>query len=57
MDTEEISKKREKEKRTVSFMIGIYCHKKHKTKGDKLCKECRELADYAIARVEHLCGS
>ena len=33
LDAEEISKKREKEKRTVSFMIGIYCPKmciKHK---------------------------
>lgn len=53
MDTEEISKKREKEKRTVRFMIGIYCRRKHKTKDDKLCKECQELADYATARVEH----
>lgn len=53
MDTEEISKKREKEKRTVRFMIGIYCRRKHKTKDDMLCKECQELADYAIARVEH----
>lgn len=53
MDTEEISKKREKEKQTVRFMIGIYCRKKHKTKDDDLCAECRELADYATARVEH----
>lgn len=48
-----ISEKREKEKRTVQFMIGIYCHRKHRTKGNCLCKECQELADYATLRVEH----
>lgn len=48
-----ISEKREKEKQTVRFMIGIYCHRQHRTKGDDLCKECQELANYAIARVEH----
>lgn len=53
MDTEEISRKREKEKNTVRFMIGIYCHRKHRTKGSNLCNECKALADYALARVEH----
>lgn len=53
MKKEEIEKKREKEKKTVSFMIEIYCHKKHHTKRGMLCEECRELADYAAARVEH----
>lgn len=48
-----ISEKREKEKRILRLMIGIYCHKKHKTKGDGFCTECQELADYAISRVEH----
>lgn len=53
MDTLEVSKKREKEKTTVNFMIEIYCHGKHKTSRGELCKECQELADYAKARVEH----
>ncbi len=49
----DIAKKRQKEQRTVEFMIGIYCHGNHKTKGRELCPECRELAEYARARVEH----
>ena len=53
LDTEAIRKKREKEKQTVTFMIGIYCHRKHHTKGEALCEACRELADYASARVDH----
>lgn len=53
MTQEELLAKREKEKSTVEFMIGIYCHKKHKTPKDSLCPECRELADYAKARVDH----
>lgn len=53
MNQEEILKKREKEKRTVRFMIEIYCHGKHHTKGHALCRECEELASYADARVEH----
>lgn len=53
MEKEEILKKREKEKNTVGLMIGIYCHKKHKTKGAELCKECKDLQEYAFARVEH----
>ena len=53
MDSEEIRLKREKEKNTVRFMIGIYCHRKHRTKGENLCPECEELAQYAAARVDH----
>lgn len=43
--------KREREKRTVSLMISIYCRKKHGTKGG-LCAECRELRDYAVLRSD-----
>lgn len=48
-----IIEKREKEKRTVRFMIEIYCHGKHKTKGNNLCPECSELADYSASRIDH----
>lgn len=48
-----MAKKREKEKKTVRFMIEIYCHKKHHTKGSNLCDECEKLADYAEKRVDH----
>lgn len=53
MDKLEIAKKREKEKNTVRFMIQIYCNKKHKSKKNQLCEDCSNLANYAIARVEH----
>lgn len=53
MNAEEILNKRTKEKDTVRFMIEIYCHKKHHTQKTELCKRCKELADYADARVDH----
>ena len=40
----------EKEKKVITLMINIYCKKKHKTK-DGLCKECKELMDYAHKRL------
>lgn len=43
--------KREREKRTVSLMISIYCRKKHHNKG-ALCDECKALNDYAILRSD-----
>lgn len=39
----------EKEKQTVELMIRIYC--RHKEGHGKLCKECRELLEYAEARL------
>ena len=48
MTTEE---KRIHEKETVSFMIKLYCRKKHHTKG-VLCDECKELDEYAQARSD-----
>ena len=33
MSAEKIQSKREQEKEVVSLMIGLYCKKKHKTKG------------------------
>lgn len=45
------SEKREREKKTVSLMIRLYCRKKHGTKSG-LCAECRELSDYAATRSD-----
>lgn len=50
-DTERAAKKREKENAVVGEMIRLYCRKKHG--GRELCGECRELYEYAQARVEH----
>lgn len=52
MNNNDIEKKREREKRTVSLMIQIYCQKKHNS-GKDLCYECRKLNDYAISRSDH----
>lgn len=43
--------KRQREKETVSLMIGLYCRKKHHTNGS-LCEECQALSDYAIMRSD-----
>ncbi len=54
-------KKRQKEQYVVEEMIRLYCRKNHfgKRSGkedskcrDKLCKDCRELLDYAKQRSE-----
>ena len=45
------SEKREREKKTVSLMIRLYCRKKHGTKSG-LCAECRELSAYAATRSD-----
>lgn len=40
-----------KEKRTVAYMIGLYCRKKHKTNG-QLCSDCQALLEYAHLRLD-----
>ena len=40
----------DKEKKTVSVMIDIYCRKKHNTTKE-LCTECAELKEYAMKRL------
>lgn len=39
----------EREKRTVSLMIRLYCHKKEGNK--ELCEECKALEEYAHRRL------
>lgn len=48
-----LNKKREHEKRIVSEMISLYCRKNHNTKNGQMCKECRELAEYALLRSDN----
>ena len=45
-----IESKREREKRTVAFMIALYCRKNHKC--TDLCEECQALHDYAMLRSD-----
>ena len=51
MKKNKIACKREREKRTVSLMIRIYCKKKHGTRKG-LCPECEALDAYARMRSE-----
>lgn len=46
-----IESRREREKRMVSLMISLYCHKNHGTHGE-ICPDCRELRDYAMLRSD-----
>lgn len=43
----------EREKRVVAKMIASYCRICHGKNGGMLCNECRDLMDYALARLEH----
>lgn len=45
-------KKREKEKRVVSEMIGLYCRNVHHSRKGELCPECAELRMYAVQRSD-----
>lgn len=39
-----------REKRTIGLMIAMYCRHHHGTPG--LCRDCRELHDYAMLRID-----
>ena len=41
------------EKKTVSKMIRIYCHAKHKTKGNILCEDCKQLEKYTWKKTDN----
>lgn len=43
----------EQEKKVVSQMIAIYCHKHHSSHDSDLCNDCQELLDYACRRLDH----
>ena len=47
----DVQSKREREKKIVSEMIALYCHKKHGTKG-RICDDCAALDAYAQMRSD-----
>ena len=51
MSKSKIESKREREKRTVTLMISLYCRKKHGT-GKALCPDCAALCSYAMLRSD-----
>ncbi len=46
-----ISRRIAREKKTIRFMIGLYCRGHHGAKPGS-CRECKTLLDYALARLE-----
>ena len=45
-------KKWQKEKELIPVMIRKYCNGNHETKNGDICRECKELTDYALLRLE-----
>jgi len=41
-----------RERKTVGVMIAMYCQDQHGSEPESLCDECRELLEYADARLE-----
>jgi hypothetical protein len=40
-----------RERKTIAAMVRIYCRGQHHSQGD-LCAECRQILDYALARLD-----
>lgn len=59
-DTPAIAKRREREKRTISQMVALYCADHHDAgartersySGEPLCAACRALDEYCVLRTE-----
>ncbi|MCI8467912.1 MAG: nitrous oxide-stimulated promoter family protein [Eggerthellaceae bacterium] len=59
-DTPAVARRRAREKRTVSQMVGIYCAGHHDAAaatevshaGEPVCPACKELDDYCVLRTE-----
>lgn len=41
-----------KEKKLIPVMIKKYCRGNHKIKNNEVCKDCKELTEYALLRLE-----
>ena len=59
-DTPAVAKRREREMRTISQMIALYCEQNHTAAdrthtahcGETVCEECAELDAYAVLRTQ-----
>lgn len=59
-DTPEVARRREREKRTISNMVAIYCAGNHEATartetshaGEALCSACKAIDDYCVLRTE-----
>ena len=44
-------KRMKREKKTIAYMVDIYCRGHHETHGE-LCVECKQFQDYAYMRLD-----
>jgi hypothetical protein len=44
-------KRMKREKKSIGYMVEIYCRGQHETKGE-LCTECKQFRDYAFMRLD-----
>lgn len=59
-DTPTVARRREREKRTISHMVAIYCAGNHKGasrtetgfSGEAMCPDCKAIDDYCVLRTE-----
>ena len=59
-DTPSVARRRQREKRTISNMVAIYCaghhNKADRTEtsyaGERLCPQCKAIDDYCVLRTE-----
>ncbi|MBR5259470.1 MAG: nitrous oxide-stimulated promoter family protein [Eggerthellaceae bacterium] len=59
-DSPAVAKRREREKKTISQMIALYCEHNHKIAdqthsaycGESVCEACAELDAYAVLRTQ-----
>lgn len=49
--TSELPPRLRREKATIEAMVAIYCRARHGATGREMCRDCRELLDYAEKRL------
>ena len=47
------NKRLKREGKTLTAMVGLYCHRHHSCPRGQLCADCRDLLDYALARLSN----
>ena len=59
-DTPTVARRREREKRTISQMVALYCAGNHEAasrtetsfSGEAMCPDCKAIDDYCVLRTE-----
>ena len=51
--TEKKSRRIARETKTITAMLSLYCRHHHKSDDPGICKQCKEIQDYAIKRLHN----